>query len=169
MFVKCSLLVADADSFCLLGKKRHHANIANLLSMVCYWCSVHSQMQCSVQPIVGRETPRDVESKQATEALSNALQEIYNGFSVLPKMTISDVIMPSNWRVNTWNKIIYITEGIEQYILNCMKFAGVSMSTIKCCDDMLIVDGDTTSSLMVAQLLPWQNRLRTVLKFNQKW
>ncbi len=38
--------------------------VANLLSMVCYGCSVHSHMQCSEQPVVGRETPRDMESKQ---------------------------------------------------------------------------------------------------------
>ncbi len=67
----------------------------------------------------------DMESKQVTEASSNALQEIYDGLSVLPKMTTSDVIMPSNRRVNTGNEMIYIPEGVEQYVLNVVKFAGV--------------------------------------------
>jgi hypothetical protein len=91
---------------------------------------VHSHVSCSVQPVVGRETPMDMESRQVTETLSNALQEIYNGLSVLPRMTTSDVIMSSNRRVNTWDEIIYIQEGVEQYVLNNVKFAGVLMSTI---------------------------------------
>ncbi len=41
----------------------------------------------------------DTESKQVTEASSNALQEIYDGLSLLPKMPILDVIMPYNQRV----------------------------------------------------------------------
>ena len=41
------------------------SSIANLLSMVSYGCSVHSHVSCSVQPVVGRETPMDMESKQA--------------------------------------------------------------------------------------------------------
>jgi hypothetical protein len=57
---------------------------------------VHSHVSCSVQPVVGRETPMDMESKQVTEASLNALQEIYDGLSALPRMTTSDVIMPSN-------------------------------------------------------------------------
>ncbi len=68
----------------------------------------------------------DTESKQVTEASSNALQELYDGLSVLPRMSTSDVIIPSNQRENTWNEIIYIPEGVEQYVLNDVKFAGVS-------------------------------------------
>ncbi len=98
----------------------------------------------------------DMESKQVTEASSNA-QEIYDGLSALPT---SDVIMPSNRRVDTWDEIIYIPEGVEQYIVNDVKFAGMSTSTIKCGDDALIVDGGATSTC--------QNRLRTVLKSDHK-
>ncbi len=82
-------------------------------------------------------------------------------FSALPRMTTSDVIMPSNRRVKTWDEIIYIPEGVEQYVLNDVKLAGVSTSTIKCCDDALIVDGGATSTLTKS--------LRTVLKSDQKW
>jgi hypothetical protein len=59
------------------------------------------------------------------------LYKRYDGLSALPKMTTSDVIMPSNRRVNTRDEIIYIPEGVEQYILNDVKIARVSMSTIK--------------------------------------
>jgi hypothetical protein len=62
-------------------------------------------------------------------------------------MTISYVIMQYNRRVNTWNEIIYIPEGVEQYVLNGVKFAVVLTSTIKCCDDMLIVEDGATSTL----------------------
>jgi hypothetical protein len=60
--------------------------------------------------------------KQVTEASSNALQEIYNGLSVLPIVN-SDVIMLSNRRVNKWGEIIYFPEGVQQYVLNNVKFA----------------------------------------------
>ncbi len=89
----------------------------------------------------------NMESKQVTETSSNALQEIYYGLSAGPRMTTSDVIMPSNRRVNTWDEIIYIRERVEQYVRNDVKFAGVSTSTIKCGDDALIVDGGATSTL----------------------
>ncbi len=107
---------------------------------------MHSHVSCSVQPVVGRETPMDMESKQVTSS-SNALQKIYDGLSALPRMTTSDVIMPSNRRVNTWDEKIYIPEGVEQYVLNDVKFAGVSTSTIKCGDDALIIDGGAISTL----------------------
>ncbi len=68
---------------------------------------------------------------------------------MLSNITTSDVIMPSNRRVNTCNEIIYVPEGVEEYGLNDMKFkfAEVSTLTIKCCDDMLIVNGGATSTL----------------------
>jgi hypothetical protein len=69
---------------------------------------VHSHVPCSVQTVVGRETPMDTELKQITEASSNALQEIYDGLSVLPRMTTLDVIMSSNRRVNIRDEIINI-------------------------------------------------------------
>ncbi len=53
----------------------------------------------------------DMESKQVTEASSNALQEIYDGLSAMPT---SDVIMPSNRRVNIRDEIINIPEGVER-------------------------------------------------------
>jgi hypothetical protein len=59
-------------------------------------CIATCSAVCTVQPVVGRETPRDMELKQVTEASSNALQEFYDGLSVLPKMTYSDVIIRSN-------------------------------------------------------------------------
>ncbi len=90
----------------------------------------------------------DTESKQVTEASSNAVQEIYDGLSVLPRMTTSDVIMLSNRRVKIRDEIINIPEGVEPYVLiNDEKFAGVSTSTIKCGDEALIVDGGATSTL----------------------
>jgi hypothetical protein len=63
----------------------------------------------------------DMESKQVTEASSNALQELYDGLSVLPRMSTSDVIIPSNQRENAWNEIIYIPEGVEQCYLCCLQ------------------------------------------------
>ncbi len=46
------------------------SSIVNLFSMMCYGCSVHSHWQCSVQAVVGRESPTDTEAKQVTEASS---------------------------------------------------------------------------------------------------
>ncbi len=66
-----------------------------------------------------------MESKQVTEASSNALQEIYDGLSALPTMTTLDVIMQSNRRVDTRDEII---KGVEQYVLNDVKFAGVDVN-----------------------------------------
>jgi hypothetical protein len=43
--------------------------------------------------------------------------------------------------------MIYIPEEGEQYVLNCVQFAGVSTSTIMCGDDVLIVDGGATFTL----------------------
>ncbi len=63
-------------------------------------------------------------------------------------MTTSDVTIPSNRRVNTWNKIIYIPKGVKQYVINSVKFAGVSTSTIKCSNNMLLVNGGATSTLI---------------------
>ncbi len=65
----------------------------------------------------------------------------------MPRMTTSDVIMPSNRRVDIRDEITNIPEGVEQYVLNDVKFAEVSTSTIKCGDEALIVDGGTTSTL----------------------
>ena len=42
---------------------------------------MHHDWSCSVQPVVGRETPMDLESYQVTEASSDALREIYDGLS----------------------------------------------------------------------------------------
>jgi hypothetical protein len=102
-------------------------------------------VQCAASSGKGDSNVYGVE--QVTEASSDALQEIYDVLSALPRMTTSDVIMPSNRRVNTWDEIIYVPEGVEQYVLNDVQFAGVSTSTIKCGDDALIVDGDATSTL----------------------
>jgi hypothetical protein len=84
-----------------------------------YGCSVHSHWSCSVQPVVGRETPRDMESKQVSEASSNALQEIYDRLSALSHMTISDMKLPSNRTFKKWfnsNEIIYIPAGLEKHL-----------------------------------------------------
>ncbi len=40
------------------------SSIANLLSMACYGCSAHSRWLCSVQPVVRRESPMDIDVKK---------------------------------------------------------------------------------------------------------
>ena len=55
--------------------------------------------------------------------------------------------MPSNRRSYGLNEIIYIPEGVEQWVINGVEFAGVSTSAIKTGDDALIVDGSATSTL----------------------
>ncbi len=85
-----------------------------------------------------------------TEALSNTLQEIYDGLPVLPKMPILDVIMPitkeSN-SVNTWDEMIYIPAEVEQYVFNGVEFAGVSTTTIEFSYDALMDDGGATCTV----------------------
>ncbi len=53
---------------------------------------MHIYWSCSLQPVETSESPIDTEAKQVVEALPNALQEIYDGLSALPKTTILDVI-----------------------------------------------------------------------------
>ena len=57
--------------------------------------------------------------------------------------------------------MIFIPEGVEQWVINGVEFAGVSTSAIKTGDDALIVDGGATSTLT--------KNLIIVLKSDQKW
>ena len=79
---------------------------------------MHNDWSCSVQPVVGMETPMDLESYQVTQASSDALREIYYGLSALPTMTVSDMIMPSTRRNIEDDEIILILERSAQYILD---------------------------------------------------
>ena len=107
---------------------------------------MHNDWSCSVQPVVGRETPTDLESYQVTEASSDALHEIYDGLSSLPTMTISDMIMPSTRKDIETNEIIYIPERSAQYIFEGKQFAFAAISSVHG-DDALVVDGGATSTL----------------------
>ena len=71
---------------------------------------MHHDWSCSVQPVVGRETPMDLESYQVTEASSDDLHEIYDGLSALPTKILSDMIMPSTRRNIEDDEIILIPE-----------------------------------------------------------
>jgi hypothetical protein len=56
---------------------------------------VHSHGSCSVQPVVGRESPTNPEAKQVMLARSKSLQETYNTLSLLQDIDIiSDMTMP---------------------------------------------------------------------------
>ena len=107
---------------------------------------MHNDWSCSVQPVVGRETPMDLESYQVTEASSDALHEIYDGLSSLPTMTISDMIMPSTRKDIETNEIIYIPERSAQYIFEGQQFAFAAITSVHG-GDALVVDGGATSTL----------------------
>ena len=103
----------------------------------------------------------DMESNQVTEASSMSLGEIYDKLYSLPHIKdISELRMPSNRRSYGINEMIYIPEGVEQWVINGVEFAGVSTSAIKTGDDALIVDSGATST---------QNHLIIALKSDQKW
>ncbi len=74
---------------------------------------MHNDWSCSVQPVVGRETPMDMETYQVTEASSDALHEIYDGLSSLPTMTFSDMIMPSARKDIENDEIITSRKGLH--------------------------------------------------------
>ena len=121
---------------------------------------MHNDWSCSVQAVVGSETPMDWESYQVTEASSDALHEIYDGLSSLPTMTISDMIMPSTRKDIETNEIIYIPERSAQYIFEGKQFAFAAISSVHG-DDALVVDGGATLLLL--------NRLTIVLRSDQRW
>ncbi len=66
---------------------------------------------CTVQPVVGRESPMNPEAKQVMLARSKSLQETYNTLSLLQDIDIiSDMTMPPDRKDTEYNDIVYIQD-----------------------------------------------------------
>ena len=88
------------------------------------------------------------------------IDEIYDGLSSLPTMTVSDMIMPSTRKDIETNEIIYIPERSAQYIFEGKQFAFAAISSVHG-DDALVVDGGATSTLTKS--------FDNVLRSDQRW
>jgi hypothetical protein len=95
-----------------------------------------------VHSVVGRESPRDRETYQVTEASSDSLHEIYDGLSALSQMTILDSIMPST-RKHRYedNETIYIPERTAQYVFEGKQFAfdKLIFVSLKCVGNLVLL------------------------------
>jgi hypothetical protein len=103
-----------------------------------------------MQPVVGGETPRDTESKQVTEASPNALQEIYDGLSAFPMMTISNVMVSFNRESIDNDEIMYNPESdrTAQVVFHRNELAFAATSFVHE-EDALVVFGGASSTLLL--------------------